>query len=202
VQPLGGNAIFTLAASFIVECPASNAPLPFTAFPGLSVDASTCSDQQPGKGYYMSRRTNPADMSNDSPKPKEENKIEIKVEETIEIKDGNKNDNNGGKGGNDQTIICAAPRAGQGAKFQSAMEIPQGSFLTFVSGLTVISVQATISGSSIEASVPESISGQSYVFVTKSAMSGTIMDSEVISGPAILEGESIPVRSLQPSDFL
>lgn len=33
--PLGPNPVFTLAASFIVSCPASNAPLPFKAFPDL-----------------------------------------------------------------------------------------------------------------------------------------------------------------------
>lgn len=34
--PLGPNPVFTLAASFIKSCPASNAPLPFKAFPGLT----------------------------------------------------------------------------------------------------------------------------------------------------------------------
>lgn len=33
--PVGPNAIFTLASAFIVSCPPTNPPLPFTAFPML-----------------------------------------------------------------------------------------------------------------------------------------------------------------------
>lgn len=102
----------------------------------------------------------------------------------------------GAKGGSNQVIICAAPRAGEGVKFQSSVAIPPGSFLTFVSGLSTISVQATISAASIEAAVPEGISGQSYVFVTKTAISVTIMDSDVVSGPAVMEGEFVGVRDV------
>ncbi|KAK5449592.1 hypothetical protein LTS15_008667 [Exophiala xenobiotica] len=40
--PLDANSVFTLAAQFIVSCPSSNAALPFTAFPGLTVDAQQC----------------------------------------------------------------------------------------------------------------------------------------------------------------
>ena len=40
--PLDANSVFTLAAQFIVSCPSSNAALPFTAFPGLAVDAQQC----------------------------------------------------------------------------------------------------------------------------------------------------------------
>ncbi|KEF62787.1 uncharacterized protein A1O9_00760 [Exophiala aquamarina CBS 119918] len=41
--PLGANAVFTLAAQFIVSCPSNNPPLPFTAFPGLAIsDSQSC----------------------------------------------------------------------------------------------------------------------------------------------------------------
>ncbi len=40
--PLDANAVFTLAAQFIVSCPSSNAALPFTSFPSLTVDAQQC----------------------------------------------------------------------------------------------------------------------------------------------------------------
>jgi hypothetical protein len=33
---LNPNAVYTLAAAFITSCPASNAPLPFKAFPGFT----------------------------------------------------------------------------------------------------------------------------------------------------------------------
>ena len=86
-------------------------------------------------------------------------------------------------------LVCRAPEVTESAKFRSVCGIPQGSFLTFVSGLTTTSVQATISGTVIEAVVPEGVSGQSYVFVTKTAISGTFVDGDVISGLAVLEGE-------------
>jgi hypothetical protein len=38
--PLGANAVFTLAAQFIVSCPSNNPPLPFTAFPSLAISGN------------------------------------------------------------------------------------------------------------------------------------------------------------------
>lgn len=43
--PLDQNQVFTLAASFITSCPASNQALPFTAFPALAVKGTAA----PGK---------------------------------------------------------------------------------------------------------------------------------------------------------
>lgn len=36
-NPLSPMSVFTLASQFIVSCPSSNAPLPFTAFPPLQL---------------------------------------------------------------------------------------------------------------------------------------------------------------------
>ena len=36
-NPLSPTSVFTLASQFIVSCPESNAPLPFTAFPPLQL---------------------------------------------------------------------------------------------------------------------------------------------------------------------
>jgi hypothetical protein len=41
-QPLDANSVFTLASQFIVSCPPSNPPLPFTAFPSLKINAQPC----------------------------------------------------------------------------------------------------------------------------------------------------------------
>ena len=184
--PVSANAIFTLATSFIVECPPENVALPFTAFPALKVDDSGCGDEKGGKWnkWRTYKRTDHEDNYNYEKKDDDK-------------KDGNKKDNNYDDynkwdqqyNGWKKDLVCPAPKVGEGAKFHSDCEIPQGSFLTFVSGLTTVSVQASISGTVIEAAVPESISGQSYVFVTKTAMTGMIMDGDVIAGPAVLEGE-------------
>ena len=173
--------------------------LPFTAFPSLSVDASGCGADKGRKWNewrpsYMSRRT---EGENKDENKGEENKNEDKKGDDKKNEDYyNKYEEydkeyNGWK----KDLVCPQPKVGEGAKFHSDVEIPQGSFLTFVSGVTIISVQASISVNVIEASVPESISGQSYVFVTKTAISGTIADGDIISGPAVLEGESSSVLS-------
>lgn len=39
--PLDFNEVYTLAAPFIISCPASNPPLPVKAFPMLTLDTST-----------------------------------------------------------------------------------------------------------------------------------------------------------------
>lgn len=175
--PVSANAIFTLAAAFIVECPATNAALPFSAFPALKVDDSGCGDEKGGKWnkWRNYKRT-------DDDKKKHD---DMKDDHTPDDYDKWDQKYNQWK----KDLVCPTPTVGEGAKFHSGCEIPQGSFLTFVSGLTTISVQATISGTVAEAAVPESISGQSYVFLTKTAMTGMIMDGDVVAGPAVLEGE-------------
>ena len=177
--PVSANAIFTLAASFIVECPATNVALPFTAFSALTVDASGCNDDRGGKWNRWRNHKRDDGKNNDDKKKYDD--------QNNNYDDYNKWDQqyNGWK----KNLVCPTPKVGEGAKFHAAIEIPQGSFLTFVSGLSVISVGASISGTVIEASVPPSISGQSYVFITKTALSGVIADTDIIAGPAVLEGK-------------
>ncbi len=189
--PVSANAIFTLATSFIVECPATNVALPFTAFPALKVDDGGCGDEEGGKWnrWRNYKRTDYDDDNNQEKKDDEKQEGHDDKKDDNSYDDYDKWDQQYNQWKKD--LVCSAPKVGEGAKFHSDCEIPQGSFLTFVSGLTTISVQASISGTVIEAAVPESISGQSYVFVTKTAMTGMIMDGDVISGPAVLEGEVI-----------
>jgi hypothetical protein len=49
-QPLDPNSVFSLASQFIVSCPPSNPPLPFSAFPSLAVDATPCFNEVSGLG--------------------------------------------------------------------------------------------------------------------------------------------------------
>lgn len=59
-------------------------------------------------------------------------------------------------------------------------------YVTFVSGLDVIPVVGSRNGSSIRATVPEDVSGQSYVFLT-TGNSSNLTDSNILYGPAIIE---------------
>lgn len=119
--PLDPMSVYTLAASFITACPASNAPLPFMAFPTLMATQ-------------------------------------------------------GMPGAPDMTFT-----------FSTEATVASGAYLTFVNGLAVESVMATMAGGMLSAAIPMDVSGQTYVFVTSSAANGTLMDSMVVAGPAIIE---------------
>ena len=83
------------------------------------------------------------------------------------------------------------PQVGQThiTEFSTKAAVPEGSYLTFVSGLDVTSVKA-VKGSNgyYSAAVPNTAEGQSYVILTKTDVSnGTITDNIVVAGPAVLE---------------
>ncbi|KAK5173421.1 uncharacterized protein LTR77_002102 [Saxophila tyrrhenica] len=158
--PLDPMSVYTLAAAFIVSCPDSNTPLPFTAFPGLTYDGQSCTCEEP-------------DCSTPS--------VYVKRNE-MWGEGWPKWSKHHGK-----TYSCAPPSAGADVKFTAAKKIPSGSYVTFVNGLTVTSVQGQVSGKDITATIPQGIAGQTYVFVTKSDVETTFDDSQVLFGPSILE---------------
>ena len=112
-------SVYTLAAMFIVSCPASNVPLPFTAFPTLTYDGQMCTCEEP-------------DCSSPS--------VYVKREE-MHGEGWPKSWDHKGK-----TYSCAPPSDGATVKFTAAKKIPTGSYVTFVNGLTVTSVSGKISG--------------------------------------------------------
>lgn len=71
--------------------------------------------------------------------------------------------------------------------FTAASTIPAGSYVTFISGLNVVSVMGTIDGMSISAMIPSVAMGQTYVLITSSDQEGSLSDVAVLFGPAILE---------------
>lgn len=81
--------------------------------------------------------------------------------------------------------------------FTANATIPAGSFVTFVSGLSVTSVKGTVSGKTISAAIPSGDAGQIYVFVTSKDAEGTLADRSVLFGPAILEGRPPAQSSLE-----
>ncbi|KAK2762851.1 hypothetical protein FQN54_001026 [Arachnomyces sp. PD_36] len=65
--------------------------------------------------------------------------------------------------------------------------IPPTFFVTFISGLDVISVPGTHQGGVVSATIPVIAQGQTYAFVTNTDISGAFVESAVLAGPAILE---------------
>jgi len=76
--------------------------------------------------------------------------------------------------------------------FSTGAVVPEGAYVTFVGGLTISPMSATVQRSSQSAMVTANIpsnsdfTGQVYAFVTKDN-SGNLTDSNIIAGPAILE---------------
>ncbi|MCJ1369636.1 hypothetical protein MMC20_000848 [Loxospora ochrophaea] len=81
--------------------------------------------------------------------------------------------------------IPAAP--GITFTFSVAKALPSSYFVTFVSGLAITSVTPSMQGSMISAVIPATAMGQTYAFITNANVTGTLMDSMVLFGPAILE---------------
>lgn len=81
---------------------------------------------------------------------------------------------------------CAAA-AGSTYTFTAASNIPDGSFVTFASGLSVASVEGSINGAVVEAVIPAIAMGQTYVFITSKSENSTVPDADILFGPAILE---------------
>ncbi len=116
-------SVYTLAAMFIVSCPASNAALPFTSYPSLQVDGSTCTCEEPQCGSprdVIKRGSGWASKHGGWP-------------ETWRPQQSNS---------------CMPPSPGKSVTFTANSTIPAGSYVTFVSGLSVVSVQGNINGKS------------------------------------------------------
>lgn len=73
----------------------------------------------------------------------------------------------------------------------STTAVPASAFVTFISGLDIISVPATMSAAGeISATIPPQVSGQSFGLLTSTSLNGTgtiFDDSTVIAGPVIME---------------
>ena len=85
---------------------------------------------------------------------------------------------------------CPFVSAGAAPTFNAEAEIPQGSFVTYVSGLTVVSGEANIIAHQATAFVPEGVMGQTYVFITNRQITDNKLAADaILFGPAILEGK-------------
>jgi hypothetical protein len=72
-------------------------------------------------------------------------------------------------------------------RFAPETKLSEGSFVTYVNGLSTVSVKPhSFSEESFGVDVPESLSGQTYVFITSSNVT-SVKDENVLFGPAIVE---------------
>lgn len=79
--------------------------------------------------------------------------------------------------------------AAEGITFTFSVKgtLPTTFFVVFVSGLSTTSVAPTMDGDMIEAVIPATAMGQTYVFLSKAATNMTLNDSMILYGPAIIE---------------
>jgi len=80
--------------------------------------------------------------------------------------------------------------ATSGANFEfTVVEVIQAQqvFLTFVSGLTVVSVAAEVVQTTIKAVIPQNVQGQTYVYITNKNETGPVQDADIMNGPSIIE---------------
>ncbi|OQO00729.1 hypothetical protein B0A48_13220 [Cryoendolithus antarcticus] len=152
--PLDPTSVYTLAASFILNCPTSNTALPFTPYPALTYTGNACTLEEPsGKISDLIKRNGWGKWGN-------------------------------GHQGQNQ---CRAISGGSTASFTAASAVPAGSYLTFVSGLSVTSVKGTINGNTISAPIPTVDEGQTYLFVSSKDVEGALDGTSVLFGPSIIE---------------
>lgn len=184
--PLDPNAVFTLAASFIVECPATNEALPFTAFPALAVTDPACSCEGPDcSPSVFQKRQAPVDAASSCTEVFGK-VIKSQAECTQASTQAVASAANATSLG---ATICRPPAAGATVAFTAASVVPAGVFVTFISGLTVVSVIAQISDTMLTAAIPAGVSGQVYCMVTSADAQGVFDASAVLFGPAVLEGK-------------
>lgn len=202
--PLDPTSVYTLASAFIKSCPPSNPTLPFTPFPGLTLKtmAGTCEEPNCYPGLFEKRGDDwesYGSASSTATSYAKETSTEYhsatetyskpsatetysKPSETSTYGSPKPTASSGSAAKN-----MPAAKAGMTVDFTAASNVPAGSFLTFVSGLMVVSVPATINGADVQAPIPSAAMGQTYVFVTKNNVNGTFADASVLFGPAILE---------------
>lgn len=100
----------------------------------------------------------------------------------------------GGQGKVTAARPCPFLTTDAAATFTAQNEIPQGAFVTWVSGLSVISSQTNVAGAQAATRVPAGVAGQCYAFITNRQITDNKLDpAAIVAGPAIVEGKQIPV---------
>ena len=162
-----------------MSCPASNFALPFTPFPALAYNATESCSSKKSKRDVLARRA--AGSEPDGWESSSDHYPSATVS-------GYSTASTGHPTHTPSAGPCPAPSAGDHIVLTAAKTIPAGSYVTFISGLSVVSVQGTIAGDSVTVTIPNVAQGQTYVLITNGDVEGTLVDSKVLFGPAIVEG--------------
>ncbi|OCT47407.1 hypothetical protein CLCR_03517 [Cladophialophora carrionii] len=239
---LDANSVFTLASQFIVSCPASNPPLPFTAFPGLKVNAQPCFNEVGigSSGGFSTQSIDYATIVSAAVEAATETAAasvaEVTDSTTVETATATATEaaematatdaattteaaemtTTTDSAAASSTTAAAAKRSplearafvsscqapGAGSPIQLIPDFSQSRgidfsriqvvFVTIVSGLEVVSIQAVFgSDGSINVIIPGSIGGgQVFIFITTVDISGrSLSDHEILFGPAVFERE-------------
>ncbi|KAI7264014.1 hypothetical protein KC345_g8972 [Hortaea werneckii] len=175
---LDPTSVFSIAAMFIDQCPSDNPSLPFTAYPALTVKGDTCNCEQDSCKDHQYKKREPGLLGDGG----------LLSDGGLLGKDGLVDEL---LGHNDDLMQCSPPMAGATVSFNAATSdqasLPADPYLTFVSGLSVTSVKAQVDGSTVSAAIPDIAMGQTYVFVSSSDVEGSLDNSQVVFGPAVLE---------------
>lgn len=287
--PIDANSIFTLASGFIVECPADNTPLPFTANPGLAVDASSCpapagevlfkreptqheappaheaapvepappvheampapppppappaheapaglvgpevgaSEMNPASPEEMVAAQAHVDQMKAAAQELEQQKAAMMQDHEVQqfqheaqmLNDKGANLGHkfgdafhgvldhmnvdgmfGGNGKVEAAKPCPFLAEGATVTLNADAAIAEGHFVSFVSGLAVVSVPAQIAGQQASAAVPAGVAGQVYCFITNRSIDDNKLPADAIAfGPAIVESELTTCPKLNAS---
>ncbi|KPI39493.1 uncharacterized protein AB675_5184 [Cyphellophora attinorum] len=161
--PLNPNPVYTLAAQFIVNCPATNPPLPFKPFPLLTATSGTCVAEGPAmkKRSWDDTSSTPNRSTDWSDKGSTPTAASATASAAAAHTTEAMHPSGWGSSSTTKTSVAASPTSTKGASggcalpskaacaaaagspytFTAANSIPAGSFVTFASGLSVASVQ-------------------------------------------------------------
>lgn len=90
---------------------------------------------------------------------------------------------------------------GENVSYTVEGDLPSECYVTYISGLDVLPVKASMSDGMIMSTIPKEASGQSYAFIT-SDMSGNLTDSSILFGPAILEVSAEDISHMAPNSSM
>lgn len=181
--PLDPTSVYSLAAMFITSCPPGNPSLPFVPYPSLTYmpnNAGYCEQANCAPSAQIKRAYNDWASVTTTRTSTSTRATSTTTSTTSMMPTPSPNMN------------MPPASAGTTITLVAASNVPAGSYVTFVSGLNVVSVPGTISGTTIRAQIPAVAQGQTYVFVSRTDQETNFDGTNILFGPAIVEVNPAP----------